>query len=90
MHRSMPLNALDNVDVDYKVPAAEMGALLARLTKEEAAPEPLIAAEERERMEAEVQIARERDMVRFRCHMRDTRSLPARCHARARRDHHGC
>jgi two-component system chemotaxis response regulator CheB len=61
MHRSMPLNALDNVDVDYKAPVAEMGALLARLTHEEASAEPLIGAAERDRMEAEVQIARERD-----------------------------
>jgi two-component system chemotaxis response regulator CheB len=57
----MPLNALDNVDVDHKLPVAEMGALLARLTREEATPEPLIAAAEREQMEAEVAIARERD-----------------------------
>ena len=61
MHRSMPLNALDNVEVDHKLPAAEMGPLLARLTREEATPEPLIAAAEREQMEAEVAIARERD-----------------------------
>ena len=61
MHRSMPLNALDNVDVDYKVPVAEIGPLLGRLTREQAAPEPLFAPRERERMEAEVQIAREGD-----------------------------
>ncbi|MBV9189588.1 MAG: chemotaxis protein CheB [Betaproteobacteria bacterium] len=61
MHRSMPLSALDNVEVDYKVPVAEIGPLLARLTREEAAPEPLIAATEREKMEAEVKIAREAD-----------------------------
>jgi two-component system chemotaxis response regulator CheB len=61
MHRSMPLNALDNVDVDYKVPVGEMGALLARITREQAAPEPLIPAETREKMEAEVKIAREVD-----------------------------
>lgn len=61
MHRSMPLNALDNVDVDYQVPIADMGALLARIAREDAAPEPLTAAEEREKMEAEVKIAREVD-----------------------------
>jgi len=61
MHRSMPLNALDNVAVDYTVPVAQMGALLGRLTREPAAPEPLIAAEERDKMEAEVRIAREAD-----------------------------
>jgi two-component system chemotaxis response regulator CheB len=61
MHRSMPLNALDNVDVDYKLPVAEMGALLGRITREDAAPEPLIPAQERDKMEAEVKIAREVD-----------------------------
>lgn len=61
VHRSMPLNALDNVEVDYKVPVAEMGSLLGRITREQAAPEPLIAAHEREKMEAEVKIAREVD-----------------------------
>ena len=61
LHRSMPLNALENVEVDHKVPVAEMGALLARLTREDAAPEPIIPARERERMEAEVNIAREVD-----------------------------
>lgn len=61
MHRSMPLNALDNVEVDYKLPVAEIGSLLGRLTRETAAPEPLIAAEERDKMEAEVKIAREAD-----------------------------
>ena len=61
MHRSMPLNALDNVKVDYKVPVAEMGALLGRITREEAAPEPILAGAERDRMEAELSIAREAD-----------------------------
>src|SRR3954452_25264552 len=61
MHRSMPLNALDNVQVDYTVPVAQMGALLGRLTREQTAPEPRIAAEERDKMEAEVKIAREAD-----------------------------
>jgi two-component system, chemotaxis family, protein-glutamate methylesterase/glutaminase len=61
IHRSMPLSALDNVDVDYKVPVAEMGALLGRLTREPAAPEPIFAAAERDKMEAEVKIAREAD-----------------------------
>jgi two-component system chemotaxis response regulator CheB len=61
MHRSMPLNALDNVEVDYKLPAADIGALLGRITREPAAPEPLTVAQEREKMEAEVKIAREVD-----------------------------
>ena len=61
MHRSMPINALENVEVDYKVPVAEIGALLGRLAREQVAPEPLLPAQERELMEAEVKIAREVD-----------------------------
>jgi two-component system, chemotaxis family, protein-glutamate methylesterase/glutaminase len=61
MHRSMPLTALENVAVDYKMPVAEMGALLARLTREEAGPEPIVASREREKMEAEIKIAGEAD-----------------------------
>ena len=61
MHRSMPLNALDNVSVDYQLPVAEIGPLLGRLAREDAAPEPLVAAEERDKMEAEIRIAREAD-----------------------------
>jgi two-component system chemotaxis response regulator CheB len=34
----MPRSAIEHVDVDYVVPAAELGALLARLTREPAAP----------------------------------------------------
>ncbi len=36
-HRSMPLNAVQNVDVDYKAPAAEIGRLLGGLVREEPA-----------------------------------------------------
>jgi two-component system, chemotaxis family, protein-glutamate methylesterase/glutaminase len=61
MHRSMPINALDNVAVDHKVAVAKMGALLSRLTREPAAAEPLFAARERDKMDAEVKIAREVD-----------------------------
>src|ERR1051325_2332378 len=61
MHRSMPLSALDNVEVDYKLPVADIGPLLGRLTRAEAAAEPLIAAAERDKMESEVKIARESD-----------------------------
>src|SRR4051812_21693331 len=61
MHRSMPLNAPDNVSVDHKLPAREIGPLLGRLVREQAAPEPIMPAEARERMEAEIKIARESD-----------------------------
>src|SRR5438093_211066 len=61
MHRSMPLSALDNVDVDYKVPVGDIGPLLGCITREQAVPEPLLAPEQRSRMQAEVNIAREVD-----------------------------
>jgi two-component system chemotaxis response regulator CheB len=61
MHRSMPLSALDNVDVDHKLPVAEIGPLLGRLAREAAVPEPPFPASERERMDAEIKIAREVD-----------------------------
>jgi two-component system chemotaxis response regulator CheB len=49
VHRSMPLSALDNVAVDHKVPVAEIGPLLGRLAREEAAPEPIFRERERAR-----------------------------------------
>ena len=61
VHRSMPLSALDNVTVDHKLPARQIGPLLGRLVREQAAPEPIMAAEARDRMEAEIKIAREAD-----------------------------
>ena len=61
IHRSMPINALDNVDVDYKLPVSEIGPLLGRITREPAAPEQMVPADARDRMEAEVKIAREVD-----------------------------
>jgi two-component system chemotaxis response regulator CheB len=69
-HRSMPLNALDNVDVDYKVPAAEIGPLLGRLVREPAAAEAEVVAPALEQMQAEIKIAEgseslELDMRRF-------------------------
>ena len=61
IHRSMPISALDNVEVDYRLPVADIGPLLGRLAREEAAPEPIMPAQAREKMEAEVKIAREVD-----------------------------
>jgi two-component system, chemotaxis family, protein-glutamate methylesterase/glutaminase len=63
MHRSMPLNALDNVDVDYKLAVAEMGALIGRLVREEAKAEPALAEEEQEKMRIEVKIAAGHDAL---------------------------
>jgi two-component system chemotaxis response regulator CheB len=61
LHRSMPLSALDNVEVDYKLPVAQIGALLERLVREPAGAERLLPARERAKMDAEVKIAREVD-----------------------------
>src|SRR5688572_28477079 len=57
--RSMPLNALDNVEVDYKLPAAEIGELLGRLAREPARPAPQVGAGEDEKTLHEIRIARE-------------------------------
>jgi two-component system, chemotaxis family, protein-glutamate methylesterase/glutaminase len=69
-HRSMPLNALNNVEVDHKVPVAQIGPLLARLVLEEAPAALPGAPRELERMHAEVRIAGgddalEQDVRRF-------------------------
>lgn len=56
---SMPLSALEQVDVDHILPAADIGALLARLVGERAAPGPEVpmSEDEQRRLEVEVQIA---------------------------------
>ena len=61
--RSMPLNALDNVAVDYKLPAAEIGALLGRLAREPARPAPRMAAGEDEKTLHEIHIAKEHEAL---------------------------
>src|SRR5688572_30794687 len=61
--RSMPLNALDNVEVDYKLPAAEIGELLAVLVREEAPATPRVAEAEDDKTRREIHIARERDAL---------------------------
>jgi len=63
VNRSMPLNALDNVAVDHKLPADEIGPLLARLVREPAAAAPPVAAPLVERMHNEVKIAAGRDAL---------------------------
>ena len=54
---SMPLSALNQVQVDHSVPAIEMGPLLTRLVRSVAAKSPEIAVEEKKRLEVEVAIA---------------------------------
>ena len=62
-HRSMPLNALDNVEVDYKVPAGELGPLLGRLVREQAGEAPPALEPELDLMQAEVKIAEGSDAL---------------------------
>jgi two-component system chemotaxis response regulator CheB len=63
LYRSMPINALDSVAVDYRLPAAKIGALLGRLAHEEA-PAPLALPErQRKLLEHEVKIAAEHEAL---------------------------
>jgi two-component system, chemotaxis family, protein-glutamate methylesterase/glutaminase len=61
--RSMPLNALESVAVDHKLPVAEIGPLLGRLVLEPAAPAPQVAPEEDEKTRHEIRIAKEREAL---------------------------
>ena len=61
--RSMPLNALDNVEVDHKLTIVEIGDLIARLAREEAPAMPKIAAFEDEKTALEVRIAKEHEAL---------------------------
>jgi two-component system chemotaxis response regulator CheB len=57
LHRSMPLNAMEHVEIDHKLSARAIGALLGTLVREKAPAEPAIAAEERLKLEREIRIA---------------------------------
>src|SRR3954471_11480259 len=50
-HRSMPINALENVAVDYKLPVREIGPLLALLPRQQAQPQPQVAEKEQKKTE---------------------------------------
>src|SRR5262245_19850310 len=63
MIRSMPLNALQHTEADYKVPASEMGALIAGLVREEAPAMPRVSADEEEKTRLEVKIAEGADAL---------------------------
>jgi two-component system chemotaxis response regulator CheB len=62
-HRSMPLSALANVEVDYKLPVAQIGALIGRLAREDAAPDAPMPEEGRRRLEHDVHIAEGREAL---------------------------
>ena len=61
--RAMPLNALDNVAVDHKLPAQKIGELVGRLVREPAAAPVGVPAEEDEKTWHEIRIAKEREAL---------------------------
>jgi two-component system chemotaxis response regulator CheB len=61
--RSMPLSALDNVEVDHRLPVAEIGGLIASLVREEALEAPRVPALEDEKTAHEIRIAKEREAL---------------------------
>jgi two-component system, chemotaxis family, protein-glutamate methylesterase/glutaminase len=56
-YSSMPLNAMRRVDVDYSLPAREIGSLLAGLVTQPARPEPLDAADYRRDLKPDLDTA---------------------------------
>ena len=63
MHRSMPLNAMENVAIDHKLPAGRIGALLASLVREDAPPDLQLPEAEQRKLEHEVRIAEEAEAL---------------------------
>ena len=63
MIRSMPLNALQYTDADYKLPIVQIGELIARLVREEATAMPRVGADEQEKTRREVKIAEGADAL---------------------------
>ena len=61
--RSMPLSALDNVEVDYRLPVAEIGEAIARLVREPAAPAGAVSEAEDEKTRHEIRVAKEREAL---------------------------
>lgn len=57
MYSSMPDSVLDNVEVDYRLPIAEIAALLTRLSNETVPVKIELPEEERTLMETEINIA---------------------------------
>jgi two-component system, chemotaxis family, protein-glutamate methylesterase/glutaminase len=59
LHPSMPRNALSNVQVDHQAPLAGIAALIARLAREDAPPEPEMPMDEKRKLQAEIRLAEE-------------------------------
>ena len=62
--RGMPLNALDNVAVDYRLPVAEIGELLPSLVREPAGEPAALPQAEAEKTMHELRIAKEREALK--------------------------
>ncbi|MFD2937345.1 chemotaxis protein CheB [Spirosoma flavum] len=58
---SMPTSVLEYVDVDYVLPLSDIGALICKLTQEQAALTPELTAHELDRLEIEVSVAAQGD-----------------------------
>jgi two-component system chemotaxis response regulator CheB len=63
LHRSMPLNAMQNALVDHKLPAADIGRLMGSLTRQPAGPDAIVPERERRKMEHEIRIAEQADAL---------------------------
>lgn len=61
---SMPVNAMNQVEIDYCLSAADMGPLLGRLSLETVREEPDEAANDKKKMQTEVSVAMEGDAFR--------------------------
>jgi two-component system chemotaxis response regulator CheB len=57
LHRSMPLNAMENVAIDYKLPAEGIGRLVTTLARQRAGPDAILPEHEREKIEHEIRVA---------------------------------
>lgn len=63
LHRSMPLNAMENVAIDYKLSAAAIGKLLPTLVCEHAGPAPAVPEAAQRLLEHEVRVAEEAEAL---------------------------
>jgi two-component system chemotaxis response regulator CheB len=61
--KSMPLNALANVEVDHKLPVAEIGPLLARLVAQPAPAARPLSPQEQRKTQHEIRIAETQDAL---------------------------
>jgi two-component system chemotaxis response regulator CheB len=63
LHRPMPLNAMESVEVDYKLAARDIGRLLPRLVREPAGAAPAMPEAAQRLLEHEVRVAEEAEAL---------------------------